>query len=144
MNLIIKAILAELSLSSYKEATEYLDRTIITITSRTQSRLQLPGAQGVITKLRIIVLWIYRSPYRIQAWKAREDKLRLPNYDVDMRWNYTLRMIDDVFNYRPTINDSCKDIEALKDMKLGNEEWNILDKIREMLRLFEKFIEYIS
>jgi len=53
-------------------------------------------------------------------------------------------MIDDAFDCRPAINDSCKDIEALKDMKLGNEEWNILDKIRGILRPFEKFTEYVS
>ena len=53
-------------------------------------------------------------------------------------------MIDDAFDCRPAINDSCKDIEALRDIKLGNEEWNSLDRIRSVLRPFKKFTDYVS
>ena len=66
LNLIVKAILKELGSSTYKQATEYLDRAAEAIVNKSRSRLQLPGAQGVVTKLRIIVLWIIWSPYRIQ------------------------------------------------------------------------------
>jgi hypothetical protein len=40
------------------------------------------------------------------------------NYDVDTRWNYALRIIDDAFESRVPLNDSCDDIDALKDLKL--------------------------
>jgi hypothetical protein len=66
LNLIVKAILAELSSSTQKQASEYLDRAAIIIAKKERSRLLLLGAQGVITKLRIIILWIYRSTSRIQ------------------------------------------------------------------------------
>jgi hypothetical protein len=98
----------------------------------------------VIAKLRIIILWIHRSAQRVQEWRQRDDIKKLPNYDVDTRWNFTLKMIDDLFDCRGAINDSCKDIEALRDMKLVNEEWDSLDKIRSVLRLFKKFTDYVS
>ena len=144
LNLIVKAILAELGSSTYKQATEYLDRVSEAIAKRKERQLDLPGAQGVVAKLRIIVLWIIRSPYRIQEWKKRDNTPKIINYDVDTRWNFTLRMIDDAFDCRSAINDSCDDIDALKDMKLRPEEWNQLDKIREILRPFRKFTEYCS
>jgi len=76
----------------------------------------------VITKLRIIILWIHRSTSRIQDWYAQDGVSKLPNYDVDTRWNFTLRMIDDAFDCRATINDSCQAIDTLRDIKLGNKE----------------------
>ena len=122
LNLIVKAILQELGSSTHKQAVEYLDRASIAIANRERSRLQLPGAQGVIAKLRIIVLWIHRSAERIQHWNTRENAPRLPRYDIDIRWNFTLRMIDDSFDCRPAINDTCDDIKALELMKLNNDE----------------------
>jgi hypothetical protein len=56
LNLIVKAILVELGSSTQKQASEYLDHAAITIAKKEQSRLLLLGAQGVITKLRIIIL----------------------------------------------------------------------------------------
>ena len=122
MNLIVKAILAELGSSTQKQASEYLDRAAITIAKKERSRLSLPGAQGVIAKLRIIILWIHRSTSRIQDWYAQDGVSKLPNYDVDTRWNFTLRMIDDAFDCRAVINDSCQAIDTLRDIKLGNKE----------------------
>jgi hypothetical protein len=144
LNLIVKAILAELGSSTQKQASEYLDRAAITIAKKERSRLSLPGAQGVIAKLRIIILWIHRSTSRIQDWYAQDGVSKLPNYDVDTRWNFTLRMIDDAFDCRAAINDSCQAIDTLRDIKLGNEEWNALERIRSVLRPFKKFTEYVS
>jgi hypothetical protein len=66
LNLIVKAILAHLGSSIHKQAIEYLDRAAEAIAKKTRKRLELPGAQGVVAKLRIIVLWIIRSAGRIQ------------------------------------------------------------------------------
>lgn len=48
------------------------------------------------------------------------------------------------FNYRSAINDTCEDIKALELMKLSPQEWNELDRIRTILRSFNKFTEYVS
>jgi hypothetical protein len=53
-------------------------------------------------------------------------------------------MIDDVFECRLQINQSCDDIDVFKDIKLRQDEWTALDEIREVLRLFKKFTEYCS
>lgn len=144
LNLIVKAILQELGSSTFKQAVEYLDRATVAITNRERSRLQIPNAQGVIAKLRIIVLWVHRSTDRIQDWRALPRSPRLPRYDIDTRWNSTFRMINDAFEVRSAINDSCSNIAALELFKLSNQEWDQLDKIRLILRPFEKFTEYVS
>ena len=51
LNLIVKAILSDLGSSTHKQANEYLDRVAKAITRRTQRRLELPSAQGVVIKL---------------------------------------------------------------------------------------------
>ena len=144
LNLVVKAILADLGSSTQKQAMEFLDRAAIDIANRSRTRITLPGAQNSIAKLRIIILWIHRSAQRVQEWRARGNVKKLPNYDVDTRWNFTLQMIEDSFDCRAAINDSCIDIEALRDMKLTNSEWETLDKIRSVLRPFKKFTEYVS
>jgi len=53
-------------------------------------------------------------------------------------------MIKDVFDCRSAINDSCQDIEALRDIRRNPQEWNSLDNIRTILRPFKKFTEYVS
>jgi hypothetical protein len=61
LNLIVKAILVELGSSTQKAASEYLDRAAALIANQQRRTITLPSAQGVIAKLRITILWIYRS-----------------------------------------------------------------------------------
>ena len=90
------------------------------ISRGTTSRLSMPLGQGVIAKLRLIVLWIDRSTQRIQEWNSRSNVTKRINYDIDIRWNSTFRMVNDAFDCRAAVNDSCDQIEALKDLKLLN------------------------
>jgi hypothetical protein len=87
LNLICKAILKTLGSSTHKDAVNFLDRV-----DGKWSNLTLPMAAGDVATLRIIILWISRSPQRLQEWDKYAKK-RIP-YDVDTRWNYTLRMIE--------------------------------------------------
>jgi hypothetical protein len=144
LNLIVKKILETLGSSTYKSAKSFLDLVAKSIAEGRTSRLSIPLGQGVIAKLRLIVLWIDRSTQRIQEWNARSNVTKRVNYDVDTRWNSTLRMIDDAFDCRAALNDSCDQIEALKDLKLSIIEWSQLDLIRTILRPFFKFTEYCS
>ena len=52
LNLIVKAILHNLGSSTQKEAVAFLDR----VTTNRWQKITLPGAQGVIARLRIIIL----------------------------------------------------------------------------------------
>jgi hypothetical protein len=57
-NLIVKAMLKELGSSTHKEAVEFLDR----VKDRGWKEITLPLTAGDIAVLRIVVLWINRSP----------------------------------------------------------------------------------
>jgi len=41
------------------------------------------------------------------------------NYDVDTRWNYTLRIIEDALDCRAAINDTVDDYPELVDLELS-------------------------
>jgi hypothetical protein len=57
-NLIVKAILKELGSSIYKDAVAYLDR----VKEYGWNEITMPLASGDIAILRIMVLWLNRSP----------------------------------------------------------------------------------
>ncbi|KAK9252867.1 hypothetical protein V1507DRAFT_196101 [Lipomyces tetrasporus] len=52
-----------------------------------------------MARLRILALWIARTPQRKQSWKNVCRINDLPDkfiaYDVDNRWNSTYQMLDD-------------------------------------------------
>ena len=61
-NLIVEAILKSLGSGTFKDAIEFLDR----VKEHGWKEITMPMASGDIAVLRIIVLWINRSPQRIQ------------------------------------------------------------------------------
>jgi hypothetical protein len=63
-NLIVKAILKSLGSSTFKDIIEFLNR----VKECGWKDITIPMASGDIAVLRIIVLWINRSPQRIQEW----------------------------------------------------------------------------
>jgi hypothetical protein len=113
LNLVCKDILKNLGSSTHKEAVTFLDR----VKGKWQKITLLLG-QGEITLLRIIILWISRSPQRLQEWDKRKNtKKRIP-YDVDNRWNYTNRIIEDSFTNQAALEDTIKDHQELGDARL--------------------------
>jgi hypothetical protein len=66
-------------------------------------------AQTALAKLRILALWIDRSPQRREKWEDICHFMNLPykyiEYDVETRWNSTYRMQDDGLKAKDQIND---------------------------------------
>ncbi|KAK9334822.1 hypothetical protein V1521DRAFT_441763, partial [Lipomyces starkeyi] len=64
--------------------------------------------QEVMARLRILAVWIDRSPQRRQKWKEVCHFLDLPDqfieYDNDTRWNSTYRMLADGVQANVQIN----------------------------------------
>jgi len=89
-NLICKAILESLGSSTHKDASEFLDR----VRSHGWKNITMLLVSGDIAVLRVIVLWMNKSPQRIQEWLSREGVTKQIPYDVDTRWNYTVVMIE--------------------------------------------------
>jgi hypothetical protein len=67
LNLIYKAILKSLGSSIHTDAVAFLNR----VTERGWEAITVLLVAGDIQVLRIIVLWISKSPLRLQEWKAR-------------------------------------------------------------------------
>jgi hypothetical protein len=53
-------------------------------------------------------------------------------------------MIEDAFDCRAALNDTCDDHSELADLKLTAEHWNQLEDIRTMLKPFWEYTEYVS
>ena len=130
LNLIVKAILIKLGASTLKNANQLLDLAA----STPRQPLMLPLGQAVVATLRIIILWIHRSPQRIQEWHTQRGVTKLPNYDVDTRWNFTLQMIDDAFKVKPFLMRFCETHHELSQCKLYNADWETVEKIQLILR----------
>lgn len=139
LNLVCKAILKSLGSSTHKDAVGFLDRV-----ENKWDKITIPGALGDIAILRLVVLWIARSPQRQLEWDNRENsKKRIP-YDVDTRWNYTVRMIEDAFENRAALEDTIKDHPELGDLTLTTEHWYRLTQIRSLLKPFDDFTKWVS
>ena len=80
-NLVVKAILKDLGSSTHKDATAFLDR----VHEGGWDKVTLPLAAGDIHRLRIVILWMNRSPQRIQHWLSLEGVTSKIPYDVDTR-----------------------------------------------------------
>jgi hypothetical protein len=138
LNLVVKAILHALGSSTQKDAMAFLDR----VASAKWQKITLPGAQGVIARLRIVVLWIARSPQRIQDWDKRSK--RAINYDGDTRWNSTFRMIKDAEHCRRALEETIESYSELEPLKLTQAHWEQLRQIRKVLTPFSEYTDYIS
>jgi hypothetical protein len=57
-NLVVKAILKDLDSSMYKDACDFLNR----VKQLDWNKITIPEAAGDITILRIVILWMNRSP----------------------------------------------------------------------------------
>ena len=114
LNLVCTAVLKNLGSSTHKEAVGFLDRI-----ENKWDKITIPSYSGDVTILRLVVLWIARSPSRLAEWDRRENtKNRVP-YDVDTRWNYTARMIKRALISRVAINDTIQDHTELKNLKIS-------------------------
>ncbi|ODQ71860.1 hypothetical protein LIPSTDRAFT_338167 [Lipomyces starkeyi NRRL Y-11557] len=64
-------------------------------------------SQSALSRLRIMALWIARTPQRKQQWKiickANGLKEKFIEYDVDTRWNSTHRMLRDALEAKQQI-----------------------------------------
>jgi hypothetical protein len=99
LNLIVKDILQALKSGTAEEADAICDRI------RDGKPMQ---TQSALARLRVLALWINRSPGRRQSWKEVCKFLNLSGkyieYDVENRWNSTYRMLDDGLKAQAQIN----------------------------------------
>jgi hypothetical protein len=53
-------------------------------------------------------------------------------------------MINDAFDCKAALNDTVDDHPELADLKLSLEDWHQLEVIRDLLRPFGEYTEFVS
>ena len=141
-NLVVKAILESLGSSTYKKAYEFLDR--VKDKGQESKGFAMLSVAGDITILRIVVLWMNRSPQRVQEQLAQEGVTYKIPYDVDTRQNYTLVILEVALKNRAALKAFIRDHTELRHLSFRNEHQNRLKQIRDLLELFEKLTLFVS
>jgi hypothetical protein len=137
LNLIVKDILRALKSGSTQEAYAVCDSL---------REGQPITTQTALAKLRILALWISRSPQKRQKWKEICQYMDLPDrfieYDVETRWNSTYRMLDSGLKAKYQINRFLAlqtEIPPFTD-----NDWQRLSQIHQVLTKFNELTLFIS
>ncbi|KAJ6038636.1 hypothetical protein N7460_007353 [Penicillium canescens] len=137
LNLIVKDILRNVGSGTMEQAQVACDclQTGNSITDH-----------SAIGRLRVLALWINRSPQRRQKWKEICRLNNLPEkfvaYDVTTRWNSTFRMVDDGLKSRQQVNKFLNLQEELPPFTL--QDWSRLEQIHTVLHKFSELTLFIS
>jgi hypothetical protein len=136
LNLIVKDILRNLGSGTMEQAQVACDRL------QTGNSISDHSAIG---RLRVLALWINRSPQRRQKWKEIYRLNNLPDkfvaYDVTTRWNSTFRMVDDGLKSRQQVNKFLNLQEELPPFTL--QDWSRLEQIHTVLHKFNELTLFI-
>ncbi|KAK9350069.1 hypothetical protein V1523DRAFT_371316, partial [Lipomyces doorenjongii] len=104
--------------------------------------------QGALAKLRILAVWIDRSPQRRQKWKEVCHFLDLPDkfieYDNDTRWNSTYRMLADGLQAKVQINKYLEHQVELPLPSFTDNDWERLRQIHTILSKFNELTLFVS
>jgi hypothetical protein len=137
LNLIVSDILSALKSGDHK--------TAVTACDLMQENKDI-GMHSVLSRLRIMSLWIARTPQRKQQWKLICQTNRLNDkfieYDVDTRWNSTFRMIRDALQAKQQIKKWIDSQTYLPPFT--TEDWACLHQIESILAKFEEFTLTVS
>ncbi|KAJ5084978.1 hypothetical protein N7532_009749 [Penicillium argentinense] len=137
LNLIVKNILPNLGSGTMEQAQVACDCL------QAGNSITDHSAIGI---LRVLALWINRSPQRRQKWKEVCRLNNLPDkfvaYDVTTRWNSTFRMVDDGLKSRQQVNKFLNLQEKLPPFTL--QDWSRLEQIHTVLHKFNELTLFIS
>lgn len=137
LNLIVKDILRNLGSGTMEQAQAACDSL---------QTGNLITDHSAIGRLRVLALWINRSPQRRQKWKEIWRLNNLPDkfvaYDVTTRWNSTFRMVDDGLKSRQQVNKFLSLQEELPPFT--PQDWSRLEQIHTVLHKFNELTLFIS
>lgn len=137
LNLIVKDILRSLKSGNVEEAHTICDNL------RAGESI---SSQTALAKLRILALWIARSPQKRQDWKELCQIMNLSDkfieYDVETRWNSTFRMLDDGLKAKAQIDRFLAFHTEIPPF--SNEEWLYLSQIHQLLAKFDELTLLLS
>jgi hypothetical protein len=140
INLICKEVLTALGSGSAREAKATLDEL-----DRHKNR-GFPATcseKSTIAKIRLLVLWIARSPQRRQDWKLISPTKQI-NYDVDTRWNSTYNMVTEAIRLRRELTQFIRTHPEVGVLQLVDTEWSTLEQIKSVLEPFWEYTNHVS
>jgi hypothetical protein len=139
INLICKEILAMLGSGSAREAQAVLHE----LAHHQDRPFSDTGAgKSAIVKIRLLVLWIARSPQRRQDWKVFSPTKQI-SYDVDNRWNSTYNMVSDAIRLRREATQFTRAHSEVDTLKLVDTEWSTLEQTKRVLKPFWEHINTV-
>lgn len=137
LHLITSNILSELKVGDHKTANEMCDLL--------QQNKKI-GRHSALARLRILVLWIARTPQRRQQWKVSCQTHGLNDkfieYDVENRWNSTYRMLKEALQAKTQIKKWIENQNYLPPFT--PEDWSHLQQIENVLSKFDEFTQLVS
>lgn len=137
LNLIVGDILASLKCGTLNTSIEACDRL--------QQNKEI-GQHSPLARLRIIALWISRTPQRRQQWKVicESHKLshKLIEYDVPTRWNSTHRMLRDGLNAKTQIKKWLEHESQFP--RFSPDDWSYLQQLETVLSKFDEYTQLVS
>jgi hypothetical protein len=132
LNLIVHQILANLKTGTAKEAKDFEETSV-----RTTSPLN-----GVM-KIRLLVLWMWKSDQRLQFWDSLTAKKI--QFDVDTRWNSTYDMLGDAIRCKTELVRLGRAyLDALEQYTLSSTDWVFIEQLYDVLKPFSEFTKLVS
>jgi hypothetical protein len=139
LNLIVSDILSALRSGDRKSAVDACDLL------QTNQNLDI-DSHSALSRLRIMALWIARTPQRKEQWKvmckANGLKSKFIEYDVDTRWNSTHRMLRDAIEAKQQIRRWVAQQQYLPPFSA--QDWHRLQQVETILQKFEEFTFTVS
>jgi hypothetical protein len=111
------------------------------------SKLQyIETEDSVLARLRVLAIWISRSPERKSQWRDICKRSGLSDtlipYDIDTRWNSTYLMLEAGIKAKRQVS---KWIQSYSNMPQFTEaDWDYLQQVASVLRRFYEHTEYVS
>lgn len=86
-------------------------------------------------KVRLLTLWIARSPQRRQDWKEVSPGKQV-SCDVDTRWNSTYIMIQVALRLQTQLGQFVRIHPEVQALQLTADEWSTLQQVAKILKPF--------
>ena len=101
-----------------------------------------------MSNLRIIASKLKNSPKQLQNFEEmakgmNENYLKLKR-DIYIRWNSTYEMIERSLKMRKVIDMLCFKEDTFKEYAITDDEWQLLSKICEFIKIFYESTNLLS
>ncbi|KAJ6038619.1 hypothetical protein N7460_007336 [Penicillium canescens] len=137
LNLIVRDILSRMKSGDHKSAIEACDLL--------QGNKKI-GRQSALARIRIMTLWILRTPQRRQQWKvtcqANGLNDKFIEYDVETRWNSTYRMVQGALQAKAQIRMWIEHQNQFPPFSA--DDWLQLQQLEMILSKFDEFTQLVS